>query len=46
MVQRRPKTLEDLHDIYGVGAKKAADFGPAFLAALNEHQGHQGHEED
>ena len=33
MVQRRPRTLEDLHDIYGVGAKKAADFGDAFLDA-------------
>ncbi|MBW8867653.1 MAG: HRDC domain-containing protein, partial [Acidobacteria bacterium] len=34
MVQRRPKTLDDLHDIYGVGAKKAADFGDAFLDAI------------
>jgi ATP-dependent DNA helicase RecQ len=34
MVQRRPRTLEDLHEIYGVGAKKAADFGDAFLDAI------------
>ncbi|OLD53851.1 MAG: hypothetical protein AUI64_05780 [Acidobacteria bacterium 13_1_40CM_2_64_6] len=34
MVQRQPKTLEDLHEIYGVGAKKAADFGDAFLDAI------------
>jgi ATP-dependent DNA helicase RecQ len=34
MVQRRPKTREDLHDVYGVGAKKAADFGDAFLDAI------------
>ena len=34
MVVRRPKTLDDLHDIYGVGAKKAADFGDAFLDAI------------
>ena len=34
MVQRRPKTLDDLHEIYGVGAKKAADFGDAFLDAI------------
>jgi len=34
MVQRRPKTIEDLHDIYGVGARKAADFGDAFLDAI------------
>jgi predicted flap endonuclease-1-like 5' DNA nuclease len=25
-VQRRPQTLDDLHEIYGVGAKKAADY--------------------
>ena len=34
MVERRPKTLDDLHEIYGVGAKKAADFGDAFLDAI------------
>jgi ATP-dependent DNA helicase RecQ len=34
MVVRRPKTLDDLHEIYGVGAKKAADFGDAFLDAI------------
>jgi ATP-dependent DNA helicase RecQ len=34
MVQRRPATREDLHGIYGVGAKKAADFGEAFLEAI------------
>jgi ATP-dependent DNA helicase RecQ len=34
MVQRRPRTFEDLHDVYGVGAKKAADFGDAFLDAI------------
>jgi ATP-dependent DNA helicase RecQ len=34
MVQRRPQTLDDLHDVYGVGAKKAADFGDAFLDAI------------
>jgi ATP-dependent DNA helicase RecQ len=34
MVQRRPRTLDDLHDIYGVGARKAADFGDAFLDAI------------
>ena len=34
MVQRRPKTTEDLYEIYGVGVKKAADFGDAFLDAL------------
>jgi len=34
MVVRRPRTIDDLHDIYGVGAKKAADFGDAFLDAI------------
>ena len=34
MVARRPRTLDDLHDVYGVGAKKAADFGNAFLDAI------------
>jgi ATP-dependent DNA helicase RecQ len=34
MAERRPATIEDLHDIYGVGAKKAADFGDDFLDAI------------
>ena len=34
MVERRPKTIDDLYEIYGVGAKKAADFGDAFLDAI------------
>ncbi len=34
MVQRRPRTIADLHEIYGVGARKAADFGDAFLDAI------------
>ena len=34
MVERRPATIDDLHEIYGVGAKKAADFGDAFLDAI------------
>jgi ATP-dependent DNA helicase RecQ len=34
MADRRPATLEELHDVYGVGAKKAADFGDAFLDAI------------
>ena len=36
MADRRPKTIDDLHDIYGVGVKKAADFGDAFLDAIRE----------
>lgn len=34
MAERRPATLDDLYDIYGVGARKAADFGDAFLDAI------------
>jgi ATP-dependent DNA helicase RecQ len=34
MADRRPSTLDDLHGIYGVGARKAADFGRAFLDAI------------
>jgi ATP-dependent DNA helicase RecQ len=37
MVQRHPQTLEDLHDVYGVGVKKAADFGDAFLDAIRTY---------
>jgi ATP-dependent DNA helicase RecQ len=39
MVQRRPQTFDDLHGIYGVGAKKAADFGDAFLDAIRTFGG-------
>jgi ATP-dependent DNA helicase RecQ len=38
MADRRPKTLGDLHGIYGVGAKKAADFGDAFLEAIRTYR--------
>ena len=34
MVERRPKTIGDLYELYGVGAKKAADFGDVFLDAI------------
>jgi len=34
MADRRPSTIDDLYDIYGVGARKAADFGDAFLDAI------------
>jgi ATP-dependent DNA helicase RecQ len=34
MVARRPRTPDELYQVYGVGAKKAADFGDAFLDAL------------
>ncbi len=34
MAERRPSTIDDLHDIYGVGVRKAADFGGQFLEAI------------
>ena len=34
MVQRRPEDDRRLHEMYGVGARKAADFGDAFLDAI------------
>ena len=34
MAERRPSTIDDLHDIYGVGVRKAADFGGEFLEAI------------
>ena len=38
MVERRPRTIDDLHEVYGVGAKKAADFGDLFLDAIRTFQ--------
>jgi len=38
MAERRPRTLDDLHEIYGVGAKKAADFGDEFLDAIRTYK--------
>jgi len=34
MAERRPSTIDDLHDIYGIGVRKAADFGGEFLEAI------------
>jgi len=39
MAERRPSTLADLHDVYGVGTKKAADFGETFLEAIRGYRG-------
>jgi ATP-dependent DNA helicase RecQ len=36
MADRRPRTIADFHEIYGVGVKKAADFGNEFLDAIRE----------
>jgi ATP-dependent DNA helicase RecQ len=37
MAARRPADMDSLFQIYGVGAKKAADFGEAFLDAIRSH---------
>jgi ATP-dependent DNA helicase RecQ len=34
LAQRKPKTFDELGEIYGIGAKKAGDFGDAFLDAI------------
>jgi ATP-dependent DNA helicase RecQ len=34
MAERKPSTVDQLHDIYGIGARKAADFGGDFLDAI------------
>jgi ATP-dependent DNA helicase RecQ len=38
MAVRRPKTTAELYQVYGVGAKKASDFGDAFLDAIRTFQ--------
>jgi ATP-dependent DNA helicase RecQ len=38
LAQRRPKTFDELGAIYGIGAKKAKDFGDAFLDAIRTHR--------
>jgi ATP-dependent DNA helicase RecQ len=45
MAREVPATLADLRRIPGVGDKKLADFGEAFLAALAAHRGREGSEE-
>jgi ATP-dependent DNA helicase RecQ len=39
MADRRPATLDELHGIYGVGVRKAADFGERFLGAIRDYPG-------
>ena len=42
LAERKPATLADLHGIYGIGAKKAADFGEVFVRAIQSHLGAPG----
>ncbi len=37
MALRRPTSVDQLFGIYGVGERKAADFGPAFVEAIRTH---------
>jgi len=38
MARLKPATLDDLRGVYGVGERKAADFGAEFLAAIAERR--------
>lgn len=38
MCRRRPHSLEELLDVPGIGEKKAADFGQAFLTRIEEFE--------
>ncbi len=46
MARRRPSTLDSFHLISGVGSQKLTDYGPAFLASINEHCRAQGLSQD
>ena len=37
MARLRPRSIEDLRHVYGVGERKAADLGARFLAAIAAH---------
>src|SRR4051812_11329556 len=39
MARIRPKTIDELHGIRGIGARKAEDLGETFLAAIRESAG-------
>jgi ATP-dependent DNA helicase RecQ len=39
MARLKPTTIEALRQVYGVGERKAADLGEAFLAAIREGRG-------
>jgi ATP-dependent DNA helicase RecQ len=39
MVENRPETLAQLSNVSGVGKRKLADYGEAFLDVLNEYRG-------
>ena len=35
LARLKPRSLDELRHVYGVGERKAADLGAAFLAAIN-----------
>jgi ATP-dependent DNA helicase RecQ len=37
LARTRPRSIEALRHVYGVGERKAADLGPRFLTAIAEH---------
>jgi ATP-dependent DNA helicase RecQ len=34
LARSKPRSIDDLRRVYGVGERKAADLGPRFLAAI------------
>lgn len=38
MVEKEPKSMRDLEDIYGIGRRKIESFGTVFLAAIAEYK--------
>jgi ATP-dependent DNA helicase RecQ len=39
MARAKPRSVDELRHVYGVGERKAADPGPRFLAAIAAHRG-------
>jgi len=41
LARRRPTTLAELLEVYGIGARKAEDLGPIILDAIRDYRGEQ-----
>ncbi len=39
LARRRPTTLPELLEVYGIGARKAEDLGPIFLEVIRDYRG-------
>ena len=40
LARRRPTSPQELLQVYGIGARKADDFGPIVLRVIQEYEGH------